>query len=83
RTSDRDKYLWLGLTLALLSAVLIGGSVILKKKALLRLAGKGQTRAGDGGHGYLKDWMWWGGLLTSKSHRKTNSRGSSFSFMFT
>lgn len=37
--------LWLGLTLALLSALLIGGSVILKKKALLRLAGGGQTRA--------------------------------------
>ncbi|XP_034540527.1 magnesium transporter NIPA4 isoform X2 [Notolabrus celidotus] len=56
--------LWLGLTLALLSAFLIGGSVILKKKALLRLANNGQTRAGDGGHGYLKDWLWWGGLLT-------------------
>ncbi|XP_040005928.1 magnesium transporter NIPA4 isoform X2 [Xiphias gladius] len=56
--------LWLGLTLALLSAFLIGGSVILKKKALLRLASTGHTRAGDGGHGYLKDWLWWGGLLT-------------------
>ncbi|XP_076605761.1 magnesium transporter NIPA4 [Chaetodon auriga] len=55
---------WLGLTLALLSAFLIGGSVILKKKALLRLAATGHTRAGDGGHGYLKDWLWWGGLLT-------------------
>ncbi|KAM4545394.1 magnesium transporter NIPA4 isoform 1-T1 [Odontesthes bonariensis] len=56
--------MWLGLTLALLSAFLIGGSVILKKKALLRLANTGHTRAGDGGHGYLKDWLWWGGLLT-------------------
>lgn len=56
--------LWLGLTLALLSAFLIGGSVILKKKALQRLASTGHTRAGDGGHGYLKDWLWWGGLLT-------------------
>ncbi|XP_029030274.1 magnesium transporter NIPA4 isoform X2 [Betta splendens] len=56
--------MWLGLTLALLSAFLIGGSVILKKKALLRLARNGHTRAGDGGHGYLKDWLWWGGLLT-------------------
>jgi len=36
----------LGLTLAILSAFLIGGSVILKKKALLRLAREGQTRAG-------------------------------------
>lgn len=55
---------WLGLMLALLSAFLIGGSVILKKKALLRLAGNGHTRAGEGGHGYLKDCLWWGGLLT-------------------
>ncbi|KAJ8348357.1 hypothetical protein SKAU_G00269460 [Synaphobranchus kaupii] len=55
---------WIGLSLAVFSAFLIGGSVILKKKALLRLADKGETRAGEGGHGYLKDWMWWGGLLT-------------------
>ncbi|XP_078142825.1 magnesium transporter NIPA4 isoform X1 [Centroberyx gerrardi] len=63
-TRPADYNLWLGLALALLSAFLIGGSVILKKKALLRLAGNGHTRAGDGGHGYLKDWLWWGGLLT-------------------
>ncbi|XP_028278278.1 magnesium transporter NIPA4 [Parambassis ranga] len=62
--SSTSYNLWLGLTLALLSAFLIGGSVILKKKALLRLAADGHTRAGDGGHGYLKDWLWWGGLLT-------------------
>ncbi|KAM3601229.1 uncharacterized protein V6R79_009407 [Siganus canaliculatus] len=62
--TSRTYNLWLGLTLALLSAFLIGGSVILKKKALLRLANNGHTRAGDGGHGYLKDWLWWGGLLT-------------------
>ncbi|KAM8899767.1 magnesium transporter NIPA4 isoform 2-T2 [Spinachia spinachia] len=55
---------WLGLTLAVLSAFLIGGSVILKKKALLRLARHGHTRAGEGGHSYLKDWLWWAGLLT-------------------
>ncbi|XP_034033525.1 magnesium transporter NIPA4 isoform X2 [Thalassophryne amazonica] len=62
--TGRTYNLWLGLTLALMSAFLIGGSVILKKKALLRLARNGQVRAGDGGHGYLKDWLWWGGLLT-------------------
>ncbi|XP_032409980.1 magnesium transporter NIPA4-like isoform X2 [Xiphophorus hellerii] len=56
--------MWLGLALALLSSFLIGGSVILKKKALIRLACNGDTRAGDGGYGYLKDWLWWGGLLT-------------------
>ncbi|XP_010895346.2 magnesium transporter NIPA4 [Esox lucius] len=55
---------WIGLTLAVMSAFLIGGSVMLKKKALLRLACNGHQRAGDGGHGYLKDWLWWGGLLT-------------------
>ncbi|XP_051956315.1 magnesium transporter NIPA4-like [Xyrauchen texanus] len=55
---------WTGLMLAILSAFLIGGSVILKKKALLRLAKTGETRAAEGGHGYLKDWLWWGGLLT-------------------
>ncbi|XP_035521850.1 magnesium transporter NIPA4 [Morone saxatilis] len=62
--TNRTYNLWLGLSLALLSSVLIGGSVILKKKALLRLASNGHTRAGEGGHGYLKDWLWWGGLLT-------------------
>lgn len=45
--TNRSYNLWLGLTLALLSAFLIGGSVILKKKALLRLATSGHTRAGE------------------------------------
>ncbi|KAJ7997330.1 hypothetical protein DPEC_G00227850, partial [Dallia pectoralis] len=36
---------WIGLTLAVMSAFLIGGSVMLKKKALLRLAGNGHKRA--------------------------------------
>lgn len=26
---------------------------------------------GEGGHGYLKDRLWWGGLLTSKTVRMT------------
>jgi len=45
--------MWLGLTLALLSAFLIGGSVILKKKALLRLANNGHTRAGEQSRTFL------------------------------
>uniref|UniRef100_A0A8C9FAH2 NIPA4 protein n=1 Tax=Pavo cristatus TaxID=9049 RepID=A0A8C9FAH2_PAVCR len=57
---------YIGLGLAVFSSFLIGSSVILKKKGLLRLVEKGGTRAGDGGHGYLKDWLWWAGLLTSK-----------------
>ncbi|XP_053505365.1 magnesium transporter NIPA4 isoform X1 [Ictalurus furcatus] len=63
---------WIGLTLAVISAFLIGGSVILKKKALLRLAANGETRAGEGGHGYLKDWLWWGGLLTMGGGEASN-----------
>uniref|UniRef100_A0A4W3HB13 NIPA like domain containing 4 n=1 Tax=Callorhinchus milii TaxID=7868 RepID=A0A4W3HB13_CALMI len=99
---------YVGLSLAIMSSVLIGISIILKKKGLLRLAELGGTRAGntsplplcwcvcvrgggggacsvrvcvcalcvrsvcvtfllcagDGGHGYLRDWMWWAGLLT-------------------
>ncbi|NXA91158.1 NIPA4 protein, partial [Melanocharis versteri] len=55
---------YIGLGLAVFSSFLIGSSIILKKKGLLRLVEKGGTRAGDGGHGYLKDWLWWAGLLT-------------------
>ncbi|XP_078407257.1 magnesium transporter NIPA2-like [Cetorhinus maximus] len=60
----RSPDFYIGLALAIFSSCLIGISVILKKKGLLRLAQIGGTRAGDGGHGYLKDWMWWAGLLT-------------------
>ncbi|XP_041078658.1 magnesium transporter NIPA2-like [Polyodon spathula] len=60
----RSYEFYIGLTMAIFSSFLIGGSVILKKRALLRLAQTGGTRAGEGGHGYLKDWMWWAGLLT-------------------
>ncbi|KAK1343508.1 hypothetical protein QTO34_016288 [Cnephaeus nilssonii] len=55
---------YVGLGLAFLSCFLIGSSVILKKKGLLRLVASGATRAVDGGYGYLKDSMWWAGFLT-------------------
>lgn len=55
---------YIGLGLAISSSIFIGGSFILKKKGLLRLASKGGQRAGDGGHAYLKEWMWWAGLIT-------------------
>ncbi|XP_078490346.1 magnesium transporter NIPA2 isoform X1 [Ciona intestinalis] len=63
---DTETYggFYIGLGLAISSSIFIGGSFILKKKGLLRLADKGTTRAGDGGHAYLKEWMWWAGLLT-------------------
>ena len=41
----------------------IGSSFIIKKKSLLALSLSGGTRAGAGGHGYLRHWLWWAGLL--------------------
>ncbi|XP_063105873.1 magnesium transporter NIPA2 isoform X1 [Cavia porcellus] len=62
----RGKYdFYIGLGLAMTSSIFIGGSFILKKKGLLRLARKGSMRAGQGGHAYLKEWLWWAGLLSS------------------
>ncbi|XP_038625221.1 magnesium transporter NIPA3 [Tachyglossus aculeatus] len=56
--------LLVGLGLAMSSSVFIGSSFILKKKGLLQLAASGATRAGQGGHSYLKQWLWWAGLLS-------------------
>lgn len=53
----------IGLGLALSSSIFIGASFIVKKKGLQRLARRGQARAAAGGFGYLKDWVWWAGLL--------------------
>ncbi|XP_049340105.1 magnesium transporter NIPA2 [Astyanax mexicanus] len=55
---------YIGLSLAISSSAFIGGSFILKKKGLLRLASKGSMRAGQGGYAYLKEWLWWAGLLS-------------------
>ncbi|OON15332.1 hypothetical protein X801_08868 [Opisthorchis viverrini] len=51
-----------GLSLAISSTLLIGTGFIFKKRALLR-AGAAGTRAGDGGLLYLRDWVWWIGLI--------------------
>lgn len=46
---DRGRYdFYIGLALAVSSSIFIGGSFILKKKGLLRLAKKGAMRAGMG-----------------------------------
>ncbi|NXR87007.1 NIPA2 protein, partial [Hypocryptadius cinnamomeus] len=58
-----------GLGLALASSAFIGGSFVLKKKGLLRLCGR--ARAGQGGHAYLREWLWWAGLLCSKYRART------------
>ena len=44
-----------------------GSSFIIKKKALIHLNRTGGVRAGAGGFGYLKEWIWWAGLLSSKN----------------
>nr|XP_056711573.1 magnesium transporter NIPA3 [Euleptes europaea] len=60
-----SKYsLFVGTALAISSSIFIGSSFILKKKGLLRLAEKGALRAGQGGYLYLKEWLWWAGLLS-------------------
>lgn len=56
----------IGLSLAISSSVFIGSSFIIKKVALKKVNSLGITRAAAGGYAYLKQWMWWLGLLTSK-----------------
>lgn len=59
---DRTSF-YIGLSLAISSTIFIGASFIIKKVALQRLAAIG-IRSSDGGYGYLKDWVWWCGLLS-------------------
>ncbi|XP_074865422.1 magnesium transporter NIPA4 [Carettochelys insculpta] len=78
-TQVQSKYgFYIGLALAVFSSFLIGSSVILKKKGLLRLVDKGGTRAGDGGYGYLKDWLWWAGLLAMGGGEAANFAAYAF-----
>lgn len=55
---------FLGLALSLASCLFIGFSFVIKKLSLIRLSRSGGVRAGSGGYGYLKDWLWWTGLIT-------------------
>lgn len=59
---------YIGLGLAVSSSVFIGSSFIIKKKALIKLANTTDVskRASEGGYGYLKEWLWWMGVITSK-----------------
>nr|GEV79196.1 probable magnesium transporter NIPA2 [Tanacetum cinerariifolium] len=52
-----------GLILAMVSSIFIGSSFIIKKKGLMK-AGVLGTRAGSGGHSYLKQPMWWVGMVS-------------------
>ncbi|KAJ1118635.1 hypothetical protein NDU88_006824 [Pleurodeles waltl] len=76
---SRGKYdFYIGLVLAISSSLFIGGSFILKKKGLLRLARKGSTRAGQGGHAYLKEGLWWAGLLSMGAGEVANFAAYAF-----
>ncbi|CAD6185626.1 unnamed protein product [Caenorhabditis auriculariae] len=56
---------YIGLGLAVSSSLFIGSSFIIKKKALLKLAGGDLSqRASEGGYGYLREWLWWMGVIT-------------------
>ncbi|NP_001086011.1 NIPA magnesium transporter 2 S homeolog [Xenopus laevis] len=78
-SQDRGKYdFYIGLVLAISSSLFIGGSFILKKKGLLRLAHSGSMRAGQGGHAYLKEWLWWAGLLSMGAGEVANFAAYAF-----
>lgn len=62
--SNTDFYIGVGLAVS--SCFFIGSSFIIKKLALIRLNRHGEQRASAGGFGYLREWIWWAGLLTSK-----------------
>uniref|UniRef100_A0A671F8W8 NIPA magnesium transporter 2 n=1 Tax=Rhinolophus ferrumequinum TaxID=59479 RepID=A0A671F8W8_RHIFE len=77
-SQGRGKYdFYIGLGLAMSSSIFIGGSFILKK-GLLRLARKGSMRAGQGGHAYLKEWLWWAGLLSMGAGEVANFAAYAF-----
>ncbi|XP_060198184.1 probable magnesium transporter NIPA6 isoform X1 [Lycium barbarum] len=54
---------WTGLGLAVGSSAFIGSSFIIKKKGLQK-AGASGTRASSGGYGYLREPLWWIGMVT-------------------
>ncbi|KAF5300230.1 hypothetical protein FQR65_LT09184 [Abscondita terminalis] len=61
--SYNDSEFKIGLLLAITSSVFIGSSFIIKKRALIRINRAGSLRAGVGGFGYLKEWIWWMGFF--------------------
>ncbi|CAG9785559.1 unnamed protein product [Diatraea saccharalis] len=62
----------IGLVLAISSSLFIGTSFIIKKIALKKINALGNVRASAGGYGYLKQWMWWLGLITMGIGEMTN-----------
>ncbi|XP_074324772.1 putative magnesium transporter NIPA1 isoform X1 [Apium graveolens] len=58
----------IGLGLAIFSSIFIGSSYIIKKKGLMKAGASGIRAAtflsGAGGYSYLKEPMWWFGMMT-------------------
>lgn len=72
-SNENNSDFFIGLFLAISSSLFIGSSFIVKKFGLRRITIRGQLRASSGGFGYLKDWVWWSGLLLSKFTKTTTT----------
>lgn len=70
--TDSSKDFYIGLALAVSSSIFIGTSFIVKKKGLLRVSRSSSSRAGSGGYAYLKEWLWWVGLITMAAGEAAN-----------
>ncbi|KAJ3245277.1 hypothetical protein HDU78_009640 [Chytriomyces hyalinus] len=64
-SADSPLFRVLGVSLALASATFIGASFILKKKGLLDSNALDGRKPGTG-HGYLKNTLWWTGMIMSE-----------------
>ncbi|WWC64817.1 uncharacterized protein I303_107431 [Kwoniella dejecticola CBS 10117] len=62
-TTGNSTFKIVGICLAVGSGLLIGSSFVIKKKGLLQSTEKYGNVAGEG-HGYLKSWLWWVGMIT-------------------
>ncbi|EFO25121.2 hypothetical protein LOAG_03365 [Loa loa] len=70
---------YIGLGLAISSSLFIGSSFIIKKKALIKLAQVDcNQRASEGGFGYLREWLWWFGVLTMGTGEACNFAAYAF-----
>ncbi|WVO17108.1 hypothetical protein L204_104798 [Cryptococcus depauperatus] len=62
-SSSNPTFKIIGISLAVGSGLLIGSSFVIKKKGLLNSTAKYGNQAGEG-HAYLKNWLWWLGMVT-------------------
>uniref|UniRef100_A0A8D8D516 Signal recognition particle 14 kDa protein n=1 Tax=Culex pipiens TaxID=7175 RepID=A0A8D8D516_CULPI len=70
----RQQDFYIGLSLAVSSSLFIGSSFIIKKVGLIRLSRVSSVRASAGGFGYLRDWVWWAGLICNDGHDRPKPR---------